>query len=130
MSDQFELQNAAGTTTHLLEDDGNATHSGTATANALVATTSVTAASAVIGGATVRGGQIKDATIAGGAAGDHTVTGVAADDVLVSVIEFASGVPTSRTSEFSITGANTINNTGGTDTTGDTLLVLYIDVSA
>jgi len=33
------------------------------------------------------------------------------------------------TSEFSITGANTINNAGGTDTTGQVLLVVWEDLT-
>ena len=65
------------------------------------------------------------AVVAGGAAGDITVTGITTDDDLVGVIEFASGVPTDRTAEFTITATNTINNTGGTSTAGDTLVVTY-----
>jgi hypothetical protein len=67
--------------------------------------------------------------IAGGAAGAHTVTGIATTDSLIAVIEMASGTgpSTDLTSEFSITGANTIDNTGGTATTGDFLWVYYGD---
>jgi Ni,Fe-hydrogenase maturation factor len=75
--------------------------------------------------------------IAGGAAGDFTVTGIAEEDKLSAVllIDFAltEGTPNTRawtpsanlTSQFSITAANTINNTGGTASTGGILLVAY-----
>jgi hypothetical protein len=72
------------------------------------------------------------ALIAGGSAGDHTVTGIALADTLVSVFEQdgTSGLLTDRTSEFTISAADTINNTGGTDTTGDKLLITYVDASS
>jgi len=60
---------------------------------------------------------------AGGAAGDLTATGVSAGDVLKSVINLTD--LTDVTSEFSITADDTINNTGGTATTGDVLLVVF-----
>jgi hypothetical protein len=59
----------------------------------------------------------------GAAAGDITVTGILADDVLKSVINLTDG--TDVTSEFTVTADDTINNTGGTATTGDTLLVVW-----
>ena len=68
-------------------------------------------------------GSNKQTTAAGGAAGDITVTGIAATDRLVSVINLADGLD--LTSEFSITAADTINNTGGSATTGDRLLVTW-----
>lgn len=70
---------------------------------------------------------VATAVIPGGAAGAHTIPGDldAANDVLVSVVEDAAGVLTDRTSEFSITGHNTIDNALGTDTTGDFLIVTY-----
>lgn len=113
---QFALQNSAGTVVHKMEDDGNATH------------TTVTATTITQGGATVRGGLPKTIPVSGGSAGDITVTGIAADDVLCSVADITT--PSDLTGEFSITGGNTINNTGGTDTTGLTLLVQFVDVSA
>lgn len=66
--------------------------------------------------------------IPGGAAGAHTIHGDldAANDSLVSVVEDAAGVLTDRSAEFSITGYNTIDNTAGTDTTGDFLIVTYV----
>jgi len=73
--------------------------------------------------------------INGGAAGNRTVSGIRVGDSLISVIQF--GVDTGGivgvadlTSEFTITGNDTINNTGGTDTTGDKLYVLYQDLTA
>lgn len=71
---------------------------------------------------------------AGGAAGDITVVsplGLAADDLLLSVIEIEfDGTGdivsvTDMTDEFSITAANTINNTGGTATTDNLLAVCF-----
>lgn len=67
------------------------------------------------------------AVIPGAAAGAHTIPGDldAANDELVSVVEDAAGTLTDRSAEFSITGHNTIDNTAGTDTTGDFLIVTY-----
>lgn len=78
---------------------------------------------------------LKVAVATGGAAGNITVTGISTDDQLLAVIEFAGAGTdvtnlTDRTAEFSITAANTINNTGGTATTGDKLLVFYLDADA
>lgn len=73
---------------------------------------------------------LKFYAIAGGSAGDHTVTGVAADDHLVAVIHFTPSTSLAiLTSEFTISAANTINNTGGTDTSSDYLLVVTFDKS-
>lgn len=88
----------------------------------------MTAAQAVAGTVTV--------AIAGGSAGNLTVTGIATTDSLISVVRLdrdatAANVNLSViTSEFTITATNTINNAGGTDTTGDTLLITYRDASA
>ncbi len=72
-------------------------------------------------------GLVKMAGIDGGSAGDHTVTDIRKDDHLVSVIEVTTTTAAlvDRTSEFSITADGVINNTGGTDTSGDGLLVLW-----
>lgn len=59
----------------------------------------------------------------GAAAGDVTVTGIKANDHLVGVFNFDDGAD--LTSEFSITGDGTINNTGGTSTATDNLLVIW-----
>lgn len=68
-------------------------------------------------------------SVAGGAAGAHTVTGIATTDTLVSVIHIdatdASEAVADVTAEFSISAADTIDNTGGTNTTGGFLLVTY-----
>lgn len=79
------------------------------------------------------GGFMKVTLVTGGAAGNHTVTGIATTDELVFVGEFATAAAiatlTSRTAEFTITTANTINNTGGTDTTNDQLMVIWLDLT-
>lgn len=72
--------------------------------------------------------------IAGGVAGNLTVTGIAIGDRLVSVTRFiGAGVAvinvTDLLTEFTITAANTINNTAGTNTTGDKLLVFWLDLT-
>lgn len=95
-------------------------------------------------------GAVRTAAIAGGAAGDHTVSGIAVGDRLRSVIalnpahthtentaasytqnaDTASGgavAPSDLTGEFSISAADTISNAGGTDTTGQVLVVVYED---
>lgn len=76
-------------------------------------------------------GIINQTIIAGAVAGDHTVTGIAVGDRLVSVLftDFtdASETGSDLTAEFSITGVNTINNSGGTDTSGGFLIVTYED---
>lgn len=67
--------------------------------------------------------------IAGGAAGNHTVTGIATTDTLVSVLRLdatdASEAYADDTAEYTISAANTINNTGGTASSGCGLLVTY-----
>lgn len=74
---------------------------------------------------------ITSAVVAGAAAGDVTVAGITTNDRLVAVIRLdrdstAANVNLGQlTSEFTITAANTITNTGGTNTTGDSLLVIW-----
>ena len=70
--------------------------------------------------------------IAGGVAGTHAVAAIKAGDILASVIENNAGVLTDRSAEFlanTVDGAistdGEIDNTGGTDTSGDQLQVLY-----
>lgn len=78
----------------------------------------------------VKTGFIKQALIAGGAAGDHTVSGIKVGDELVSVLHYTAGAALADlTSEFSISAADTINNATGTATTGDQLLVTWLDKS-
>lgn len=74
------------------------------------------------------------AVISGGAAGDHTVTGIAVGDVLELVIQFVGGGTdvtdvADLTGEFTIDSADTINNDGGTATSGDKLLVVWRDLT-
>lgn len=67
--------------------------------------------------------------VAGAAAGDVTVTGIKTRDKLISVlhVDFTDASETGQdlTSEFSITADDTINNGGGTATTGGFLIVAY-----
>ena len=99
------------------------------------------AADAAIAHTKLATGVVKSTVIDGGAAGDHTVAGISTSDSLVAVLKLdftlTEGTPNTRTwaatdltSEFSITAANTINNAGGTDTTGAILVVIYEDRSA
>lgn len=72
----------------------------------------------------------KTAVVNGGSAGNITVTGIATTDVLEAVLYYpiSTGTVTSvsdLTSEFTISAANTINNTGGTATTSGKLEVRY-----
>lgn len=55
---------------------------------------------------------------------DIAVAGIGVKDELVSVLEFAAGVPTDRTATTSITSAGNIQCT--VDTSGDTLVVFYM----
>lgn len=76
--------------------------------------------------------RYRSAAILGGVAGNHTVTGIAVGDSLASVQVFTTVTSNFQTiaditSEFTITAANTINNTGGTDTTADYLTIVYYD---
>ena len=75
---------------------------------------------------------LRQTIISGLADGDHTVTGIATTDTLVSVlhIDMGGNAETDLTAEFSISGADTINNGGGTSTAADTLIVTYMDASA
>jgi NAD(P)H-dependent FMN reductase len=79
-------------------------------------------------------GLFKMAVVAGGSAGNRTVTGISTADELISVLHFpGAGTAVTDiadlTSEFTITAANTINNAGGTASTGGKLLVQYLDRS-
>jgi adhesin HecA-like repeat protein len=87
---------------------------------------------AIIEGAIPRD-AVRQAVAAGAAAGNITVTGVKATDRLVSVL-FADGAGVAvedivdLTSEFTITAADTINNTGGTSTAGGSVVVTWLSV--
>tara|TARA_R100000655_G_scaffold28323_1_gene57533 strand:+ start:5448 stop:5999 length:552 start_codon:yes stop_codon:yes gene_type:complete len=71
---------------------------------------------------------IKIALIDGGSAGAHTVSGITTRDELIAVFEQngTSGILTNLSTEFSIKKADTIDNTGGTATSSDKLLVFYL----
>jgi len=73
------------------------------------------------------GAQIKQTAIAGAAAGNHTVTGILTTDTLVSVIHLDSTTKllADKTSEYTITAGDTINNTAGTSSASNTVLVTY-----
>jgi hypothetical protein len=92
------------------------------------------AADAAIAPTKLATGVVKSTIIDGGAAGDHTVTGIKVGDNLVAVLQVdatdATETYADLTSEFSITGDDTINNTGGTDTTGCGLVVIWEDRTA
>jgi hypothetical protein len=92
------------------------------------------AADAAIAPTKLATGAVKATLIAGGAAGDHTVSGISTGDHLVAVLQVdatdASETYADLTSEFTISAADTINNTGGTDTTGCGLLVVWEDRTA
>ena len=78
------------------------------------------------------GERTKVAVLTGSTAGDYTVTGIATNDRLIAVHAHsttAHGPITDHTSEFTITAANTINNTGGTDLTDNNVIVYYGDRS-
>jgi len=65
--------------------------------------------------------------IDGGSAGNHTVTNIKKNDHLVAVIEVTTSTAAlvDRTSEFTIVSDGVINNTDGTDTSSDGLLVFW-----
>jgi len=79
-----------------------------------------------------KGNSLNVTLVAGGAAGNHTVTGIVAADEIVFVghISTAASIATlaDLTAEFTA-GAGVINNTSGTDTTNDQLLVIWVDKS-
>lgn len=72
---------------------------------------------------------LQSAVVAGGAAGDLTVTGIKVSDTLM-VVQNVAAAGANLASEFTITAADTINNAGGTNTTGLTLLVLWYSAGA
>jgi len=92
------------------------------------------AADAAIAHSKLGVGTVRATLIAGGAAGDHTVSGIRVGDNLVAVLQIdatdASETYDDLTAEFSITGDDTINNAGGTNTTGSGLVVIYEDRTA
>lgn len=84
--------------------------------------------------------RVRTSYAPGGAAGAHTVTGISEnEDRLISVIAITftltEGAPNTvdsfqvddLTDEFTISADDTIDNTGGTDTTGNLLVVVWND---
>lgn len=80
---------------------------------------------------TIPAGFVKVNLVNGGAVGNFNVTGIGPGDELVFVGRYSTAAEiatlTDVTSQFSITGANTINNAGGTVTTGDLLQVIWLN---
>jgi hypothetical protein len=81
--------------------------------------------------ASIPAGAFGHGVVTGGVAGNLTATGIATTSKLLSVVQFlGAGTAVTGladlTSQFSIASANTINNTGGTNTTGSQLLVTWI----
>lgn len=98
-------------------------------------------ADGAVTGPKLAGSFLKVKVIAGGAAGDLAVAGAAVGDDLCFVGRFdvaadtgdaATGNKvvslTDLTAEFTI-GANKINNVDGTNTTGDSLMVIFLDLT-
>jgi hypothetical protein len=89
-----------------------------------------TAAQGVKADAAVPKAGVHSKVVTGGAAGAITVTGIPATATLLAVIVFV-GAGTAVTDinelsgEFTVTGVNTIDNTGGTSTSGAKLLVTW-----
>ena len=127
------LQNATGTVIFDVQDDGTITLKTTGGTTILTVSSAglLTATGNVVGANT---GTLRQTVVAGGAAGNFTVTGITTSDVLVSVLYFAGAGTdvtdlSNLTSEFTITATNTINNAGGTASTGGKLIVTYQDVA-
>lgn len=68
---------------------------------------------------------LRTAVVAGAAAGNITVAGIKPGDVLKAV-QRVDAAAANLVDEFTITADNTINNTGGTVTTGQVLLIIWI----
>lgn len=68
--------------------------------------------------------DLQTATVAGAAAGDIAVAGILLNDRLLSVQNVAAA-GANLVDEFEITDDGTINNAGGTVTTGMILLVIW-----
>jgi hypothetical protein len=70
-------------------------------------------------------GLPRHALVSGGTAGNITVSAIKLGDRLDEVIENSTGTWVDLTNEFSITADSTINNGGGTNTTGKQLMVRW-----
>ena len=74
--------------------------------------------------------SIGTAIVPGATAGDHAVPGpINLDDNLLAVKHVSADLVTlaDLTAEFTLDGANLINNDAGTDTTGEFLLVVWVE---
>jgi hypothetical protein len=79
------------------------------------------------------GGFSKVSLLAGAVAGDHVITGIAVGDELVAVIRVVSSAGVTTLSDITaqfVVSAGKITNTGGTDTSGNQLLVFWNDLTA
>jgi|GraSoiStandDraft_4_1057263.scaffolds.fasta_scaffold44309_4 uncharacterized protein YjdB len=68
--------------------------------------------------------ELESRTVAGAAAGNITVTGIKKGDSLI-IVQAVNVAAPNRASEFTVTADDTINNTGGTTTATQTLLVMW-----
>lgn len=79
-----------------------------------------------------KGLPIGAALVDGDAPGDVTVTGIEAQDEILAVYSLISATDVlstaNLTSEFSISGDDTINNAGGTPSSDGALMVLWLKV--
>ena len=73
--------------------------------------------------------RLKSRTVAGAVAGNLTVTGINPGDELLLVQPVNVAAANIR-SEFTITAANTINNTGGTSSATQVVLVMWLKAAA
>jgi hypothetical protein len=80
--------------------------------------------------------NIRLSAVKGSTAGNFTITGITTSDAIMSVIKVrysTGGIVVNSvadlSSEFSVTAANTINNTSGTNSTNAVLLVMWADAS-
>lgn len=80
----------------------------------------------IIEGAIARD-ALRQTIIDGGAAGPLTVTGIKTSDQLVAVLDVTNTAD--LTDEFTVSAADTIDNTDGTATTGASLIVTYLAVN-
>lgn len=75
--------------------------------------------------------RVKQSLVTGGAAGNLTLTGITTSDTLLSVLSYTTAASIASvadlTAEFTITANDTINNTGGTATTNNQVVVLWED---
>ena len=85
--------------------------------------------------------NLKISPLTEGVAGNFTVTGIATDDTLLAVVGWgvvlSAGTPNTiaitkfdLSSEFTISAANTINNTGGTTLADKFMMAIWLDKDA